>query len=529
MEPVLLDFWGFVRGAQAFMAFPIQSVEAQYEILHKLGEGGMGAVYKVRHRLLGELRVIKVVHAVHAGNARAHRRFEREAKAATALRHPNIAQIYDFVAQEDGAYLVMELIDGLTFKEMLSHLGPLPLPLALELALQSLDALDYLHRQGFLHRDISPDNLMLSRRQDGAPGVKLIDLGLAKGPAETIDLTATNMFVGKVRYASPEVFRRPTDVASAASDLYSFGVVFYEMLTGRCPIVGESFEELMAAHLLRPALGFEVSDPQGRVPGGLRQVVMSLLAKEVGQRPASALVLKGQLAALHETPVEGFEAFWRQCRAIVSSSAAAATLASPLRLGATALTQPPAEGARPQDPRPKAATTSPILPEPTLAGGASQAVPEPRTRGRLGSRLGLAMGLAVLVLAAFLGLDWQRRQEVQPSVRQETQQPVTPTTPIGRGRLHIEATPWAEILGITDGRGEAVPFELPIYTPADLELAAGSYVVRLSHPEAPEDRQVSIEVPTSGTVRLDETLVETDIEAYFRRLGLADELARAGS
>jgi len=284
------------------------SIEGKYVVLAKLSEGGMGAVYKVRHKLLDEIRVVKVI-LPHLGHtAELSDRFLREARAASRLRHANIAQILDFTVDEQGnELLVMEFIDGLTVKEILQRTGPPPLGLAIEIARQALAALGYLHRRGFIHRDISPDNLMLSRDADGRPLVKLIDLGIAKAIASDLgrdlddSLTRTGIFLGKPRYASPEQLADGGPI-DARSDLYSFGIVLYQLLTNRCPITGRSAQELMAGHILRPPLSFDETDRQGRVPPALREIVLRMLAKKPEQRIATAEELSDALAAF-ATPV----------------------------------------------------------------------------------------------------------------------------------------------------------------------------------------------------------------------------------
>jgi len=284
------------------------SIEGKYVVLAKLSEGGMGAVYKVRHKLLDEIRVIKVI-LPHLGHtAELSDRFLREARAASRLRHANIAQILDFTVDEQGnELLVMEFIDGSTVKEILQRTGPPPLGLAIEIASQALAALGYLHRRGFIHRDISPDNLMLSRDADGRPLVKLIDLGIAKAIASDLgrdlddSLTRTGIFLGKPRYASPEQLADGGPI-DARSDLYSLGIVLYELLTNRCPITGRSAQELMAGHILRPPLSFAETDPQGRVPPALREIVLRMLAKKPEQRIATAEELSDALAPF-ATPV----------------------------------------------------------------------------------------------------------------------------------------------------------------------------------------------------------------------------------
>ncbi len=249
------------------------SMEEKYEILEKLRQGGMGAVYKARHRLLDEIRALKVLRSWALGTEEAQARFLREARVASRLRHPNLAVLHDFAVDEDGdAYLVSEFIDGWTLRELLRRLGPPPLSLGLEIGRQGLKALGCLHRHRIVHRDISPDNLMLTRDSDGLPLVKLIDLGIAKALEDGSRATETGVFLGKPRYASPEQFgEAPVD---ERSDLYSFGVVLYELLTGRCPISGHDALSLMAGHLQHPPLSFEESDPEGRIPHDLRAILL---------------------------------------------------------------------------------------------------------------------------------------------------------------------------------------------------------------------------------------------------------------
>jgi serine/threonine-protein kinase len=251
----------------------------------------MGAIYKVRHRLLDEVRVVKVIRAHMEPTGENGERFLREAKVAIRLRHPNIAVLHDFAVADDGnAFIVMEFIDGLNLLEILQGYGPPPISLSLEVARQSLRALGYLHRQKIVHRDVSPDNLMLTRDVDGHTQVKLIDLGIAKafgaGGAGTAGLTTAGIFLGKPRYAAPEQFG--TSPLDARSDLYSFGIVLYELLTGRSPITGQDPASFMAGHLFRPPVPFEETDPRGLVPGELRQAVLRALAKRPEERFESA-------------------------------------------------------------------------------------------------------------------------------------------------------------------------------------------------------------------------------------------------
>jgi serine/threonine-protein kinase len=361
------------------------SIEDKYEVLAKLSEGGMGAIYKVRHRLLDEVRVIKVVlrHAGPAGELRD--RFLGEARTASRLIHPNLARILDFLVDEqEQQLLVMEHIDGPTLQQVLARSGPPPLGLAVEIARQALEALGALHRCGFVHRDVAPDNLMLTRDAGGGPLVKLIDFGIAKAlltdeaGAPNPALTQVGVFLGKPRYASPEQLTgEPVD---ARSDLYSFGLVLYELLTGVCPFEGHSVRELIAAHLQAEPLSFALSDPDGRVPTGLRAIVLRLLAKHPEERFAGTAELAEALAP--------FAAPW-------PPEALEESLAEP------------ALSAIPPDIFPD---VSPAVSDETRRSAEPVAPPSLtalRRRSRPGARLNpapMALGIAAVILLGLLGL-----------------------------------------------------------------------------------------------------------------------------
>jgi len=275
----------------------------KYEILEKIGQGGMGAVYRVRHRLLDEMRVIKVIRSPLEPTPELAERFLREARTASRLRHPNLALLHDFAMSESEngdagvAYLVLEHIDGFTLKEVSRRFGPAPVEVALEIGRQACRALEYLHGRRIVHRDISPANLMLTRDADGRPLVKLIDLGLAKSLEAGADgVTTGGVFLGKLRYASPEQFgSEPVD---ERSDLYSLGVVLYELLTGRSPFEGHDPQSWMAGHLFGTPLGFAESDPEGRVAEDLRALLLRALARSPGERVASAAEFAAALEAI---------------------------------------------------------------------------------------------------------------------------------------------------------------------------------------------------------------------------------------
>ncbi len=281
------------------MSPALEPLQGKYEIVAKLKEGGMGAIYKVRHRLLEEVRVVKVLRPQFEDDLDLNRRFAQEAKAAIRLRHPNVIQIFDFLLEEGVGYIVMEYIDGVDFGELIQRRRLPSLPVAVEAARQSLKALGYLHQQGFVHRDVSPDNLMLGLDFDGKPQVKMIDLGISRQLDSDQRLTASGMFLGKFRYSSPEHFgARGPDGIDQRSDLYSLGIVLYELLTGRYPIRGTESSQLIAGHLFHPPLEFEESDTDGRVPGALRQIVLRALDKDPDKRYPTAKALSADLKKL---------------------------------------------------------------------------------------------------------------------------------------------------------------------------------------------------------------------------------------
>jgi serine/threonine protein kinase len=281
---------------------PETLLEGKYEILKKLREGGMGTIYCVRHRLLDEIRAIKVMRAHVIADADLKSRFVEEAKTATRLKHPNICTIHDFALGDDGmAYLVMEFIDGVNLADLLRSEGPPHPSLTLEIAHQALLALAYLHRKGVVHRDVAPDNLMLTHDAEDRTLIKLIDLGIAKtdrGASET----AAGVFLGKLKYASPEQFGTlaPGERLDGRSDLYGLGVVLYELLTGVRPFVGETPAELLRSHLFNPPLPFSESDPQGKVPQELRTVILKAIERKREDRYATAEDFDRDILALKD-------------------------------------------------------------------------------------------------------------------------------------------------------------------------------------------------------------------------------------
>ncbi|MBV8519405.1 MAG: protein kinase [Acidobacteria bacterium] len=265
------------------MSTVLDEIAERFDVLAKLGEGGMGCVYKVRHRDLDEVQIVKTLQAHLSTNEGLRTRFINEARRGMRLRHPHIAGVHDFHVCADGTgYIVMEYVHGLNLRDLVSARGPLRVPLVGAIALQTLDALGYLHSQKFVHRDISPDNLILTQTADGHPFVKLIDLGISKSLDEGNTMTQTGQFLGKVAYASPEQFGGHVD---GRSDLYSFGVVLYKLLTNEEPFAGENYREIISAHLFQKPRPFP---PELEIPDAVQQVVFRALENEPAHRYADA-------------------------------------------------------------------------------------------------------------------------------------------------------------------------------------------------------------------------------------------------
>jgi serine/threonine protein kinase len=205
----------------------------QLEILELLGQGGMGAVYKARQRQLNRIVALKILPSESAADPAFAERFSREAQALAQLNHPHIVTVHDFGEANSIYYFVMEFVDGSNLRRLLEagHLAPRE---ALAIVPQICDALQYAHDEGVVHRDIKPENILIDRKGR----VKIADFGLAKllgRPAEAFGLTGTNQVMGTPNYIAPEQMERPLAVDHRA-DIYSLGVVFYEMLTGELPL-----------------------------------------------------------------------------------------------------------------------------------------------------------------------------------------------------------------------------------------------------------------------------------------------------
>jgi eukaryotic-like serine/threonine-protein kinase len=259
--------------------------DGRYRIMRKLGAGGMADVYLAEDQELGRRVAIKILNGRHANDDQFIERFRREAKNAAALNHPNIVSIYDRGEAEDTYYIAMEFLDGRSLKELIVGRGAAPINVAIEYARQILSALRFAHRHGIVHRDIKPHNVLV----DGDGRVKVTDFGIAR--AGTSQMTETGSIVGTAQYLSPEQARGGE--IDPRSDLYSLGVVLYELLTGKTPFDGETPVEIAMKHL--SAVPKAPSKLRPDVPPELDKVVLRALAKNPDDRYQSADEMEADL------------------------------------------------------------------------------------------------------------------------------------------------------------------------------------------------------------------------------------------
>src|SRR5919199_644415 len=260
--------------------------DGRYKILRKLGAGGMADVYLAEDQELGRRVAIKMLNDRHANDEQFVERFRREAKNAAGLSHPNIVSIFDRGQAEGTYYIAMEYLDGRSLKELITSRGPAPIHVAVDYARQILAALRVAHRQGVVHRDIKPHNVLV----DGEGRIKVTDFGIARaGPSQ---MTEEGSIIGTAQYLSPEQAQGAP--VTPASDLYSVGIVLYEILTGSVPFGGESPVELAMKHLSK------VPEPPSHlrpeVPRDLDFVIMRALAKPPSERYQSADEMDADLA-----------------------------------------------------------------------------------------------------------------------------------------------------------------------------------------------------------------------------------------
>jgi hypothetical protein len=262
-------------------------VDDRYDVGRGLGSGGMGEVFLARDRVLRRDVALKVLRRQYAGDSEFAERFLREARSAASLSHPNIVQVYDRGETEDGAsYIAMEYVPGGTLKEKISREGPLAAREAAALGAQVAEALGAAHDRGMVHRDIKPQNVLLTEKGDA----KVADFGIARA-GSSVTISKTGSVMGTAGYMSPE--QALGEPATPKSDLYSLGVVLYEALTGELPFTADNPIAVSMKHVTEPLRPPRELDPT--IPEGMNALVTKLMAKDPEDRYASADELSDDL------------------------------------------------------------------------------------------------------------------------------------------------------------------------------------------------------------------------------------------
>jgi serine/threonine-protein kinase len=290
---------------------PGMIIRSKYEILARIGIGGMGAVYKGRHVTFNELCAIKVVNDSIAGDKNFLQRFQTEAVVTRKLRHPNAVRVDDFDYTDDGRpFIVMELVEGRNVGEILQSEGPLQVARAIRIATEVARALGAAHKLGFVHRDIKPGNIVLTTNDQGQEVAKVLDFGIAKlrqaaGDAQSgVTMTMTGMVVGTPLYMSPEQFmgKKAGEEIDGRTDLYSLGVVLYQMVTARLPFEGDTLYSIMMQHIEGNVTAPDKLAPELNIPPALSKVILKAIDKSRESRFQSAEEL---IAALEQVTVAG--------------------------------------------------------------------------------------------------------------------------------------------------------------------------------------------------------------------------------
>lgn len=265
----------------------------RYEIMERVGGGGMAFVYRAKDLLLNRTVAVKVLSPHYVTDEEFVRKFKREAQAAAGLQNPSIVGVYDVGQEGDTYFIVMEFLEGKTLKQLLNEQGPLSAPTALQIVRQIAEALRSAHKHGVIHRDIKPHNIMLTA--DGH--VKVTDFGIARAVTSST-LTNTGAMVGSVHYISPEQARG--GFVGEKSDIYSLGVVLYELVTGQVPFSGESMFSIALKHLQEPVPSPRELDQS--IPVDVERIILKAMSKDQASRYQSAdELLRDLRAALQET------------------------------------------------------------------------------------------------------------------------------------------------------------------------------------------------------------------------------------
>ncbi|WP_437940497.1 serine/threonine-protein kinase [Sorangium sp. So ce341] len=411
-----------------------QIIRGKYRLERVLGTGGMGVVVAARHLRLEEPVAIKLLHSWLAERPDAIERFLREARAASRLTSDHVVRVFDVDLLESGApFIVMEYLEGMDLRALLSERGPLPIGEAVSYVLDTCEAISEAHALGIVHRDLKPQNLFVARRRDGSVRLKVLDFGISKivpTPGATGDgfITSTEVMLGSPLYMAPEQLGSPRAV-DARVDIWALGVVLYQLLTARMPFAGGSFFETASAILHgEPVPPRALRDD---IPEDLEATILRCLQKEPERRPGTVAALAGAIAphAVRWSAGSGAGASpGVPPRPPTAPEPSGPTVTVPLGGPEAAPTPPETGSTRPLSPAPLDVTRicpkelPPREPQEArpLGPGAVEAV---RSRGR---RSRARMLLAVLAVAGVLltaALVWRRSARPPPLEPPSSEQP----------------------------------------------------------------------------------------------------------
>ncbi|HEY2325782.1 MAG TPA: serine/threonine-protein kinase [Thermoanaerobaculia bacterium] len=543
-------------------------IDGKYQILDRLGVGGMGEIFKVRHIHLNELRVIKIMRPNVAADDQGMQRFLQEARTSTMIKHKNLAMLYDFAQLEDGSYyMVWEFIDGTNIQKWIAQNGPVPPRLAVEISMQALNGLEHLHSMGLIHRDISPENIMLSQDRQGRLAVKVIDFGIAKQLGEGDGgqgLTQTGMFLGKLKYASPEQagFLKEGEQLDPRSDLYSFGIVLYEMLAGKAPFQATNPHGYILKHVTEKPAPVAATNPEVKVPPQLEAIIMRSLEKSRDARYATAAEFEHALEAIRNT-IPPDTKFGLGERMITLSGAqtladlpkvTAASFTSPSPTTQTksaadeatimerGLTQPTfvgqgvgkTIGVGPTGTRAAAdeatvmenfgaaaptAVEQKWAPQPAAEPTVIERKMAPQKKSNTAMIAGIAAAVVIAIVAGIVVMmKKQAPGAVATNVPSATQ--ITTTAPIapGKGQLLLSAAPYGDIEKIVGADQKAVPLsDEETSLPRRLDLPPGSYKVTLAGPAGQKTVDVNIEAGKKTRQNVD--MANVDVDTLTKEIG----------
>ncbi len=279
-------------------------LEGKYRLVRLIGKGGMGAVYEAQHTKISRKMAVKLLHPELSDSAEMAERFTREARAASSIGHPNIVEIQDVGQTEDGAvFIVMELLEGRSLTSLLSSSGALPPGQAVSITLQILSALRATHDKGIIHRDLKPDNVLLARDRRSNEQVKIVDFGISKikgSAGAEPGLTKTGAVLGTPYYMAPEQARGEKDIDERI-DIWSVGVMLFQMLSGKLPYPGDSYNAVISKILTEPAVSAREAAPD--IPEDLAAIVDKALAKNRDERYRDVKTLAKALEPFCDGPI----------------------------------------------------------------------------------------------------------------------------------------------------------------------------------------------------------------------------------